>query len=307
MVRTVSGKNPKYSDNATKTNSLPRSNQGNCTTTVSSVSSVARPTTNGASNIPNATQVVGSSASSLVTHVNSQRRPMVEGIYSYNSRKKPRYRPNQAKKKNERFKEKLRLESGFRTAMIVKMSAYPHLYRIYNVTEFHCRKYIGSTNASGSMYCGLLQCTVKHEEADRKKITQTNKGDFYVLLNDITINGVNIVYNWNHVKKKNNKQLTENNIPLVRRYDEKNHIYEKNVIGAWSDVWSLTSSKNSNDWNTINRQDGNVIEEVSTGNEKVKEQFVKPTTEIINIPCDTRGMESIFDQDTIMVMMTTLS
>ena len=74
--------------------------------------------------------------------------------------------------------------------------------------------------------------------------------------------------------------MTENNVPLVRRYDQVNHLYEKNVVGAWSDVWSLTSSKNSNDWKTINRSDShsvnevgqvrNVIEEVVTDNGKIK-------------------------------------
>ena len=112
------------------------------------------------------------------------------------------------------------------------MLADPHSYRIYNVTEVHCRQYIGNANRLGSLYCGLLQCTVIHEDADRKKISKTNIGDFYVLLSDITVNGVNKLYNWNRIKSKNAKQDTDNIIPLVRPYDQVNHFYEKNIIGV---------------------------------------------------------------------------
>ena len=98
MVRTALGKQPKHSHNSTKNNNDPHSNQGNCMSPVSSLSLGGSPTTNAVSNIPN-TREVRNAESSSEKHVNSQRRPMVEGISSYNSRKKPRYRSNQAKKR----------------------------------------------------------------------------------------------------------------------------------------------------------------------------------------------------------------
>ena len=87
MVRTSFGKQPKHSHNSRTNEYDTHSVQGNCISNVSSLSSSGSNITNGVSNSPN-TRDVSHTESLSDNHVNSQRRPIVETISSYHSRKK---------------------------------------------------------------------------------------------------------------------------------------------------------------------------------------------------------------------------
>ena len=90
MIRAPLGKEPKNSHDSGSNEYIIHSIQANSMTNVSSLSSVGSNITNAASNATNTT---------------SQTKKLVKSISSSHSRKKPRYRPNQAKKKNKRFVE----------------------------------------------------------------------------------------------------------------------------------------------------------------------------------------------------------
>ena len=108
-----------------------------------------------------------------------------------------------------------------------RMLTDPYSYRVYNVSEDHCRQFIGKGDSGYSLYCGLLDCTINHEEAVRNNINKGNIGDFSVYLHDITLNGVAQLSLWNRVTRKHVEEETDNLLNLISSYTRYYHFYKK--------------------------------------------------------------------------------
>ena len=45
------------------------------------------------------------------------------------------------------------------------MEQSPELYREYDLTDNHCRHFVGKEDGGDGIYCGLIDCEVYHEQS----------------------------------------------------------------------------------------------------------------------------------------------
>ena len=215
-------------------------NPGSSPTNVSSLSS-------GRSNVTNHTNGasknrISGSDRNQTGDDNNPRRRSNDSPSPNQSRKKPRYRPNQAKKKNKHKKERRNLERQFRSNMEQSMRNDPSVYRVYNLTEIHCRDYVKKDDNGNSIYCGLIECNLDHEHALRNKIAKVNPGKIFVCLCDITSNGVPQIMLWNKITRRHYVETESKLLSVGPSYQTGSGVLQSKTNQNQKDVWSLGSS-----------------------------------------------------------------
>ena len=166
------------------------------------------------SGVTHATNLTCETNSTVQTSENRQKqsrdpaRQRNEENYCQPSKKRACKRPNKEKFRKDQYKQKEKQQRKFRQRCDDSMQKDPELYRIHNVTDYHCRHFVRKGDADDEIYCGYIYCSIYHEQYLIMKITKANTGKFFVLSSEINTNGVQYLVLWNMLRKRH---LSEKN------------------------------------------------------------------------------------------------
>ena len=76
------------------------------------------------------------------------------------------------------------------------MQKDPELFRIYNVTNYHCRHFVRKGEAGDGIYCDYTDYPIYHMRSIRLKITKANTGIFLVWQVRLMITAVYNIYHF---------------------------------------------------------------------------------------------------------------